>query len=362
MSRFFKVTFFLIMVLGINIGISNTLWATENKTEIKENVIDERNKREIKEILKHLLETLEEKKYSDYLYLFHSDSPIYSLNYTELKETIDSLSYYGLVYELESIKFLEKTGKDIKAEVNILAKATKNENYIDRRNTFEYTFRKKGNKYKIYDMVIRNIEALDRKDKTNEVLDKKRLYHGDGTLAYEGSMKDGIPHGEGDRYYKNGEIMYKGTFKNGKMSGKGVFYDEKGRKVYEGEVEDGCPDGEGVAYYPNGGVFYIGHWKNGTFNRRGKIYYENGRTMYMGELVEGRANGKGRGYYESGRLWYNGDMKDDFSHGTGIEYYETGEKMYEGEFDKGNFHGEGIKYDKDGNIIYKGTWENGEPK
>ena len=347
------VTF--ILIVTISLGFFNLSWADE----ILKDEIPQSMKTAITEVLEDLATALGKVDYASYLELFHKKSPIYTMHYSELTETLNILSSYELNYEVESIKFIEHNNKEIKVEVDILVQSHKNDEYYDRKNTFELIFREDNGKIKIYDMIIRNIEFLDEKDKINSVLGKKRLYYNDGSLAYEGYVKNGLPDGEGIRYYNNGNIMYEGTFKEGEMTGKGILYDEQGNKVYEGEVKNGLPDGEGTAYYYSGKVYYKGYWKNGLFNRRGKLHYENGLTMYIGEFSEGKAEGKGKGFYENGILCYEGEMKNNYSHGFGIEYYETGEIMYEGEFAYGLPHGKGKKYDKEGNIIFSGYWENG---
>lgn len=357
MKRLSRVSFLVLIMFIMSMYMLNPVYAQENKE--KEISLTEQN--EVKKVLGNLIEAIEKHDSEDYITLFHKKSPIYVMHYSDLKETFRILSSYDLVYEIEHIRFSDKQEEDVIVEVDITVKSHGNEEYIDRRNTFEYILKLTDDGFKIYDMSIKSIEALGPKDQSNMILGKKRLYYEDGSLAYEGFMENGKPHGQGVRYYKDGKIMYEGTFKDGTISGKGIFYDTKGKKVYEGEVENGLPSGKGDSYYSNGRVFYTGYWKDGVFDRRGKIYYENGKTMYMGEFVDGRATGKGRGYYESGKLHYEGEMKEDCSHGKGIEYYENGQIMYKGEFAYGLPHGEGIKYDEKGNIIFKGMWNNGEP-
>lgn len=352
MNRYFRVCVLLILTLNISVGAVNTVYGNE----ISKNEVPILLQEETTEILGDLIIALDEVDYSAYLKLFHTRSPIYLMHHSELKDTLDILSAYQLSYEIENITLIDKINESVKIEVDLAIQSNENDHY---NNIIKLLLMEKDEEFKIYDMIVKDIESLDEEAKKNIVLCKKRLYHDNGILAYEGDMKKGLPDGEGIRYYSNGNIMYQGSFKEGDMTGKGILYDEIGHKVYEGEMKNNLPNGEGIAFYLSGRVFYTGYWKNGTFDKRGKLKYENGRVMFMGEFAYGRANGKGKGYYENGILCYEGDMKDDCSHGKGIEYYETGEIMYEGEFAYGVPHGLGTKYDKEGTIIHKGFWEDG---
>ena len=63
---------------------------------------------------------------------------------------------------------------------------------------------------------------------------------------YEGSLKDGKPHGEGKEYDENGMLWYEGQFKDGQRHGEGKLYDENGDLLYGGEFQDGKPNMKGI--------------------------------------------------------------------------------------------------------------------
>ena len=74
-------------------------------------------------------------------------------------------------------------------------------------------------------------------------------YHGHGKeysplghLKYEGEFKDGAYHGKGKRSI-NGDLIYEGEWEVGKFHGHGKKYD--GELVYEGEFENGIKKKEG---------------------------------------------------------------------------------------------------------------------
>ena len=68
-----------------------------------------------------------------------------------------------------------------------------------------------------------------------------KMFHENGTLMYEGDMKNGERHGNGKMYYENGTLMYEGDMKNGLPYGSGKTYRENGTLIYEGKMENGLP-------------------------------------------------------------------------------------------------------------------------
>lgn len=87
------------------------------------------------------------------------------------------------------------------------------------------------------------------------------LLKSDLLANYEGDVKDRLPHGTGNAYYRTG-----------------------GR--YEGEWRDGKRSGYGKEYYPDGTLRYDGSWENGLRNGYGKSYYTTGELAYEGEWAK----------------------------------------------------------------------------
>ena len=85
-------------------------------------------------------------------------------------------------------------------------------------------------------------EAPNPEDKIEFVIEQ----YGVGT-RYEGGKLNGMRHGRGKFYYKEGSY-YDGEWKNNKMHGIGVLY------------------------YPNDTIAYEGEWKNDQFDGRGIVY------------------------------------------------------------------------------------------
>ena len=92
---------------------------------------------------------------------------------------------------------------------------------------------------------------------------------------YKGEIKNGIPHGFGIQFYKNGD-------------------------TYFGEHKNGSPNGKGRAIY-NDGAMYLGEYKNGKFHGKGTYIFTNG-DKYVGEFKDGRKNDQVTTTYSAGEV------------------------------------------------------------
>ena len=81
---------------------------------------------------------------------------------------------------------------------------------------------------------------------------------------YIGQWKNGLKHGKGIYYYKNGNIKYDGDFVNDKYEGNGKYIWEDGQ-YYIGEWKNGLRNGKGIYYYSNGNIKYEGDWIDDKF-------------------------------------------------------------------------------------------------
>ena len=82
--------------------------------------------------------------------------------------------------------------------------------------------------------------------------------------AYEGQLRNGVPHGFGKRVYPDGRT-YEGEFKAGKFDGFGKLGRPDGA-TYEGEWKDNKWEGFGKYVWPDGAI-YEGEWQAGNRNR-----------------------------------------------------------------------------------------------
>lgn len=154
----------------------------------------------------------------------------------------------------------------------------------------------------------------------------------DTTDYIEGTFENGL----------NGQVVwdfddgrhYEGTIKNGKLSGKGKMMASDGFCVYEGEYYNGVIHGNGIRYSRNGNR-YEGEFSKGKYNGQGTLYYQQG--SWSGEWKEGK-QWKGKGlilfYDEKGNptgQFYNGYVVNGKAAGKGMMRYSDGTR-YDGEF------------------------------
>ena len=132
------------------------------------------------------------------------------------------------------------------------------------------------------------------------------------------------------------------------------FKDEKYKRKYKGEIRNGIPHGFGIQFYKNGDT-YFGEHKHGTPNGKGRAIYNDG-AMYLGEYKNGKFHGKGKFIWKDG-YYHEGEFKNGTPNGEGIETLPNGQ--LKGEYKDGKpWNARG--YDKEGQII--SNYVNGELK
>lgn len=119
--------------------------------------------------------------------------------------------------------------------------------------------------------------------------------HGEGTVTfpegdvYIGQFSDGVPHGEGQLRFVDGESV-NGTFDMGKWEGTRMYANGD---VFRGSFYLNCPSGQGSVEF-RGGAVYEGEFVNGefAFEKVGPNLTERG-TFSRGRL-------QGKGYRQAG--------------------------------------------------------------
>ena len=258
---------------------------------------------------------------------------------------------------------------------------------------------------------ISNSLSLNNND-SGFFLFKNEKYHGDKCKLqypngdiYEGSIREGLRHGEGKLINKNKSYCYKGfwaydqkngkcvekignetfygNYKNGVRDGKcTIIYDNKDKFV--GYFKDGKKDGYGKYIYQEGHKTYKGGFKNDLFEGEGEItsdigYYFKGQFLgglrhgdkciekkegireYKGSFRRDKMNGKGVYYWYSGENKgdiYDGEFKDDIIEGKGVYNYNYG-TQYIGDFLRGVKHGKGKEIYIDGSY-FEGEFKEGK--
>ena len=76
-------------------------------------------------------------------------------------------------------------------------------------------------------------------------------------------------------YHKNGKVMYEGSVKGSNFYGLGKYYDESGKLCYEGNFVDGLPHGQGICHLEDGSI-YEGELFKGERTGVGSIRFANG--------------------------------------------------------------------------------------
>lgn len=144
----------------------------------------------------------------------------------------------------------------------------------------------------------------------------------------------------------NGKLRYTGNLncviKNvAAIEGQFEFYNNKyesdfyNTKVYyQGSMKNGLPHGGGKLLWEDNTLLYEGEFKKGEVTGYGRVYFKTGRISEEGYRENGKLNNKVVTYYEDGQICYKGNMRDGIPHGYGISYYEDGSLEYNGEWDE----------------------------
>ena len=103
------------------------------------------------------------------------------------------------------------------------------------------------------------------------------------------SFKNGLIHGPGRTYWKNGQLWSKTTWKDGKMVGPSVSYHDNGQLWFKGTYKDGKEEGLGVTYYNNGQLWFKGTYKDGKQEGPWVWYKKDGTVWekYTGTFKNG---------------------------------------------------------------------------
>jgi hypothetical protein len=252
------------------------------------------------------------------------------------------------------------------------------------------------------------LSLLGCQDK-KKLMNKGEVLLEDSTGTYQGEVQNGIPHGKGEKKWKNGVIYkgqwakgvghgqgvlisgnkrYNGFFKEGQKHRAGIYHFEDGSK-YEGEFEGdlfkpgGKRQGRGIFQYPDG-MTYRGFWHDDKPSGYGELLDSKG-SHYQGEWYQGLRHGFGifenkeKQEIQQGR-WIQDNLataekkqidgKEALVWPDGLYYLGTHEKelpqgkgtlglpqgiLYEGDWKNGLYHGQGRRYFSD-KSYHEGEW------
>ena len=199
--------------------------------------------------------------------------------------------------------------------------------------------------------------------------DETRLTYEDGTY-YEGAIENGIAHGSGKLYSKDGALIYEGDFVSGKREGQGVMYYADGL-TFTGEWErDNRLRGKlqlsDKGEYYDGEFLFDDIYGQGTLCTMGTNSIEGDISTY--NLYVGAVDGlkkHGEGVFTANgedKTVYAGKFVNDAlsDENAVITYPEDSELLkYEGGYFNGAFNGYGVLTYRNGDVK-EGSWKDGE--
>lgn len=110
---------------------------------------------------------------------------------------------------------------------------------------------------------------------------------------------------------KSKYVAYEGEVKEGLAHGMGILYRKDGSMVYEGQFENSEFHGTGTSYFPSEQVQYVGQFEHNVYCGEGKLYRENGTIEYVGDFLDGKKEGEGTLYDTGSNPIYTGNFTKD---------------------------------------------------
>lgn len=176
-------------------------------------------------------------------------------------------------------------------------------------------------------------------DENEEKTGEWSLFDEQGRVKEVGTYVAGKSEGPLRLYHDNGMLSVETTMKNGEIHGEYRKYNRYGAQIEFYTYVDGKYEGDGFTYYPTGNK------------------YVNYKIPY----TDNKANGKVLHYYANGTLMEEISYKNDLKDGEALAYYITGQLYSKEMYTAGKQTGERIEYFPDGTIREKGQYTDGEP-
>ncbi len=204
--------------------------------------------------------------------------------------------------------------------------------------------------------------AIAANAQSNDSIENVVLYHENGKVASEGTLRNGIPDGYWKSYHVNGNIKSEGNRNNEALDGLWKFYDENGKLyvsiTYKNDVKEGprttfrdsisvkiesfkenVLHGETSILYPDGSVNRTIPFEDGKEQGMGYEFDEDGLiitlfTYKSGVLTkkrtinrrddQGNKQGVWMHFHKNLRIKEEGNYVDDLRHGFFKYYTNTG--------------------------------------
>ena len=122
-------------------------------------------------------------------------------------------------------------------------------------------------------------------------------------LSKQGTMLNGLKHGEYFEFSKEGVRQLKETYINGTKNGPFEYYfEDNGAIEFQGQFLNGELDGEIKCFYKSGNTKYINHYSNGNRNGSCVAYFESGQIESEANFVNEIPDGDEIGYFKTGAV------------------------------------------------------------
>ena len=184
---------------------------------------------------------------------------------------------------------------------------------------------------------------------------------GQGTLVvnyrtYEGTLLDGLEHGQGTQTEADIGRHYEGQWSHGRRHGRGTVT-WPGQYRYEGEWQNNLGHGQGTIIYYSDGARYVGEWYGGYWHGQGTLTRPDG-YRYEGSWSNSAKHGQGTETHSNGSRYVGEWEHDRFKTGQ-VTIVEDDGYRFEGAYLDYRRHGQGTETFANGGGR-KGEWRNGD--
>ena len=181
-----------------------------------------------------------------------------------------------------------------------------------------------------------------------------------GEIKAEGYYKNGIKSGCWKYYFLSGKTEQQGCFTaNGLQTGKWIWYYENGNVLREEDYSDGSRNGFFTDYFEDGKILEQGNYVDNL--KEGVWVYEMGNYREKGNYVNDKKDSIWNGWWTTtGKLRQKGSWIQGSAEGKHVWYYENGVKQLEGNFLSGELNGTWNFYDENGFLFLSIIYQDGE--
>lgn len=234
---------------------------------------------------------------------------------------------------------------------------------------FEFFLKRKKTLYRIVCLQLL-IFSVVLSAQTKDSVEYVKLYHPNGELASEGTLRNGVPDGYWKSYHVNGNIKSEGNRHNEVLDSLWKFYDLDGQLYVSITYKDDLKQGPRTTY-SEGVKTKVEQFENNQLHGITEFFYPDGNVKKTIPFVEGKEQGMGYEYDEEGMiitlLTYNSGVltkkrninrRDDDGNRQGIwmTFHKNMRIEVEGNYTDDLKNGFFKYYTKTGNLIKTERW------